>query len=53
MDGRLRGGQLDNHQFEKIRDAASPGHDRPPAKETSQVYRDALARVWILDEVPA
>jgi hypothetical protein len=39
--------------FEKIRDAASPGHDRPPAKETSQVYRDALARVWILDEVPA
>jgi predicted AAA+ superfamily ATPase len=39
--------------FEKIRDAASAGHDRPPAKETSQVYRDALARVWILDEVPA
>jgi predicted AAA+ superfamily ATPase len=39
--------------FEKIRDAASAGHDRPPAKETSQVYRDALTRVWILDEVPA
>ena len=39
--------------FEKIRDAASAGHDRPPATETSQVSRDALTRVWILDEVPA
>ena len=39
--------------FEKIRDAASPGRDHKPAKETVQAYRDALARVWILDDIPA
>lgn len=39
--------------FEKVRDAASAGHDNPPAKETSMVYREALTRIWILDEVPA
>ena len=39
--------------FEKIRDAAGAGHDNPPARETSQAYRDALAKIWILDEVPA
>ena len=39
--------------FEKIRDAASAGHDNPPAKITAQVYRDALLRIWILDEIPA
>ena len=39
--------------FEKIRDAASTGHDNPPARETSRAYRDALAKIWILDEVPA
>lgn len=39
--------------FEKIRDAASPGQEKKPAKQTSQGYRDALSRVWILDEVPA
>jgi predicted AAA+ superfamily ATPase len=39
--------------FEKIRDAASPGQDRKPAKETVQAYRDALSRVWILDDVDA
>jgi uncharacterized protein len=39
--------------FEKIRDAASAGHDNPPAKITAQVYRDALTRIWILDEIPA
>ena len=39
--------------FEKIRNAASPGHDNPPAKITAQVYRDALTRIWILDEIPA
>jgi uncharacterized protein len=39
--------------FEKIRDAASAGHDNPPAKLTAQVYRDALTRIWILDEIPA
>jgi predicted AAA+ superfamily ATPase len=39
--------------FEKIRDAASAGHDNPPARITAQVYRDALTRIWILDEIPA
>lgn len=39
--------------FEKIRDAASGGQDRKPSKETTQNYRDALTRVWMLDEVPA
>jgi len=39
--------------FEKIRDAASASHDNPPAKITAQVYRDALTRIWILDEIPA
>lgn len=39
--------------FEKIRDAASGGEDRKPSKETVQNYRDALTRVWVLDEVPA
>ncbi len=39
--------------FEKIRDAASGGEDHKPSKETAQNYRDALTRVWMLDEVPA
>jgi uncharacterized protein len=39
--------------LEKIRDAASAGHESPPAKRTTQAYRDALARIWVLDEVPA
>lgn len=39
--------------FEKIRDAASGGQDGKPSKETTQNYRDALTRVWVLDEVPA
>jgi predicted AAA+ superfamily ATPase len=39
--------------FEVIRDAASAGHDHKPSKNTTQTYRDALTRVWMLDEVPA
>lgn len=39
--------------FEKIRDAASPGQEKKPSRSASEGYRDALARVWILDEVPA
>jgi uncharacterized protein len=39
--------------FETIRDAASAGHDQKPSKKAALAYRDALARVWILDEVPA
>ncbi len=39
--------------FETIRDAASAGHAHKPSKSTTQSYRDALTRVWVLDEVPA
>ncbi|HYI80491.1 MAG TPA: ATP-binding protein [Thermoleophilaceae bacterium] len=39
--------------FEKLRDAASAGHEHKPSKNASHAYRDALARVWMLDEVPA
>lgn len=39
--------------FEKLRDAASAGYDQPPSKKATQAYRDALARLWVLDEVPA
>jgi uncharacterized protein len=39
--------------FETIRDAASAGHERMPSKNATQAYRDALTRVWVLDEVPA
>lgn len=39
--------------FEKIRDAATPGQVHKPAQPTAQTYRDALTRVWILDEIPA
>ena len=38
--------------FETIRDAASGGEAHKPTKQTTQGYRDALARVWVLDEVP-
>ncbi len=37
--------------FERIRDAASGGNDRPPAKTTVQPYREVLERLFILDEV--
>lgn len=39
--------------FETIRDAASPGEHHKPAKLTAAAYRDALERIWVLDEVPA
>ena len=39
--------------FETIRDAASAGDERKPSKNATQAYRDALSRVWVLDEVPA
>lgn len=39
--------------FEKLRDAASAGHEHKPSKNATQAYRDALTRVWVLDEVPA
>ncbi|MGI8728591.1 MAG: ATP-binding protein [Solirubrobacteraceae bacterium] len=39
--------------FEKLRDAASAGHERKPSKTATQSHRDALERVCVLDEVPA
>ncbi len=39
--------------FEKVRDAASAGHERKPSRTATDAYRDALTRVWVLDEVPA
>ncbi len=39
--------------FETIRDAASAGHEHKPSRKATQAYRDALTRVWMLDEVPA
>ncbi|WP_027005495.1 ATP-binding protein [Conexibacter woesei] len=39
--------------FEKIRDAASAGEDDKPAKETAQSYRDALTKIWVLDDLDA
>ena len=39
--------------FETIRAAATPGEASKPAKPTTQVYRDILTRLWIVDPVPA
>jgi uncharacterized protein len=39
--------------FETIRDAASAGDHSKPSRAATQAYRDALTRVWVLDEVPA
>jgi uncharacterized protein len=39
--------------FETIRDAASAGHEHKPSRNATNAYRDALARLWVLDEVPA
>jgi len=39
--------------LETIRDAASAGQDHKPSKNATHAYRDALTRVWALDDVPA
>jgi uncharacterized protein len=39
--------------YDAIRDAATPGDTDKPARATTQVYRDILQRLWILDPVPA
>jgi uncharacterized protein len=39
--------------FETVRDSASAGDEQKPSKTATQAYRDALTRVWVLDEVPA
>lgn len=38
--------------FEKLRDASTGGHETKPARSTVAPYRDVLARLFILDEVP-
>ena len=38
--------------FEKIRDAATGGQERKPARSTVQPYREVLERLFVLDEVP-
>jgi len=39
--------------FEAIRDSATGGEGDKPARTTTQPWRDALERLWILDPVPA
>lgn len=39
--------------LETVRDAASAGDENKLSKNASRAYRDALTRVWMLDEVPA
>lgn len=39
--------------FEKIRDAATPGHDSKPPKSLTIPYREILESLWILDPIPA
>jgi uncharacterized protein len=39
--------------FETIRDAARAGVEQKPSRTAMTAYRDALSRVWVLDEVPA
>lgn len=39
--------------FEVIRDAATAGIADKPAKVTTQLYRDVLERLWIIEPVPA
>jgi uncharacterized protein len=39
--------------LEKIRDAATGGEEHKPARNTTQLYRDVLQRLFILDPLPA
>jgi predicted AAA+ superfamily ATPase len=39
--------------FDAVRDAATPGDADKPTKATTQVYRDILQRLWVLDPIPA
>lgn len=39
--------------FETIRDAATAGQEQKPSRPTTEAYRDGLARLWVLDEMPA
>lgn len=42
-----------SNSFETIRDAATGGDSNKPAKTTTQPYRDALERLWIIDPIPS
>jgi uncharacterized protein len=39
--------------WEKVRDAASPGEDTKPNRKAADRYREALSRLFLLDEVAA
>lgn len=39
--------------YESIRDAATPGEDSKPSRATTLRYRDALERLWLVEEQPA
>jgi len=38
--------------YNKILDGATAGEGSKPAKETTIAYREALGRLWVLDELP-
>lgn len=38
--------------YNSLLDAATPGESAKPASETTQRYRDALQRLWLLDPLP-
>ena len=39
--------------YSSILEAATPGEDVKPSKQTAMRYRDLLARLWVLDPLPA
>ena len=39
--------------WETIRDAATAGQANKPSRNAASSYRDALERIWLLDDVPA
>jgi len=39
--------------YSSILEAATPGQEGKPAKQTAMAYRDLLQRMWILDPLPA
>jgi len=39
--------------YASILAAATPGEDSKPARQTAMGYRDLLARLWVLDPLPA
>lgn len=38
--------------IERIRDAAHGGEGATPNRQTTQAYRDALERLWVVDDLP-